>query len=316
MKKICVVGCGYVGQRFASSRLQRGDALRIVSRSIPGFLGTQPLQSAAVKTDFVQMHWCDREFSGESIDCDVLLFSVSHRVPSLSDADRYGNDHPTGLQNVVDRLRKPPQVLVYLSTTGVFETQFDGQWVEESSSKSPARPGAQNAWAGEQWVGQNAAKMPKTSSFVLRPAGIYGPDRIPNLESLRKQIPIAAVADSYLNLIHVDDLVGVINKVVDSASAGGLETYNVSDGEPVDRLTYYRYLSELIDAPAPRFVEQKTNETAVGANSVDRTSSSSIKIRSRGEGSKRISNRRLIEQIGYKFIYPSFREGLRSAIGM
>jgi hypothetical protein len=36
----------------------------------------------------------------------------------------------------------------------------------------------------------------------------------------------------------------------------------------------------------------------------------------RGAGNKRVSNRRLHDELGYRFKYPSFREGFQSSVGV
>ena len=48
---------------------------------------------------------------------------------------------------------------------------------------------------------------------TLRPAGIYGPDRVPRWEAIRDETPLQVDPESYLNLIHVDDLAETIRAV-------------------------------------------------------------------------------------------------------
>ena len=110
---------------------------------------------------------------------------------------------------------------------------------------------------------------------VLRLAGIYGPGRLPRMESLRAGEPIAADPDSWLNLIHVDDAASIVIAVADHASPGPL--YVVSDGRPVLRREWYGHLATLTGSPAPRWTAP--DPAARG-------------------GDKRVNPRRLLEEIG------------------
>ena len=99
-------------------------------------------------------------------------------------------------------LLTPDPLLLYISSTGVYG-DADGEWVDETTPCRPAREGGKACLAAEQVLAEHPLGK---RSVVLRPAGIYGPDRIIRAEALRRGEPIDAPADGYLNLIHVDDL--------------------------------------------------------------------------------------------------------------
>jgi nucleoside-diphosphate-sugar epimerase len=179
---------------------------------------------------------------------------------------------------------------IYLSTTGVFAAVQDGSWVDEGSPVGPTRPGSIAALSGENWVEQNITLAHRV---VLRPAGIYGPMRIPRWEAIRDRVPLRVDPDSYLNLIHVDDLASVIDVVANTPEFSSL--YCVSDGHGPTRREYYEMISKWMGLPSPIF---------------DLDS----KRQSRSEGNKRVNPAKLLREMPIQFRYPSYREGLPSLL--
>jgi nucleoside-diphosphate-sugar epimerase len=186
---------------------------------------------------------------------------------------------------------------VYISSTGVYG-DAEGAWVDEKTECRPAREGGLACLAAEEairkhWVGSH--------SVILRLAGIYGPGRIPRVEAIKRYEPIDAPADGFLNLIHVDDaarIVFEVERVTARRSFKSPRVYNVADGKPGIRREYYTELARLVGAPKPVFVDP-----AVGSPAAERAAAD-----------KRISNRRLCEEIGVTFQYPSYREGLAAIV--
>jgi nucleoside-diphosphate-sugar epimerase len=114
-------------------------------------------------------------------------------------------------------------------------------------------------------------------------------------------MPLKADPDSYLNLIHVADLASIVVCVSNQQTIGSL--YCVSDGQPVLRRVYYEFISQLGNWPSPVFETLETLES----NSTSNTTS-------RSDGNKRIRNDRIQFELSYPFLFPSYREGLRSLL--
>jgi len=68
----------------------------------------------------------------------------------------------------------------------------------------------------------------------------------------------------------------------------------VSDGNPVPRRAFYEELARLYRLPAPTFAAPPGHRASTD----------------RGRGSKRVSNRRLLDELGVTLAYPSYRSGL------
>jgi nucleoside-diphosphate-sugar epimerase len=277
-----IVGCGYVGERIAHRWKNRGDRVLAVTRSAARAvtwerLGWEPLV----------WNWLDPAMNlpTDLPRFDSILIAVSHAPVEGLPAEC---THTQGLDRLWASVSERGQSArwIYLSTTGVFAPVEDGSWVDEESAVGPTRPGSIAALAGEKWI---ATQITSAQRVVLRPAGIYGPTRVPRWESLREGTPLRVDPDSYLNLIHVDDLATVIDVVADAEGPSPL--YCVSDGHSPTRREYYETIAEWMhwrpptfDIPSPR--------------------------QNRSEGNKRVSPARLLREMPIQFAYPSYRQGL------
>jgi nucleoside-diphosphate-sugar epimerase len=149
---------------------------------------------------------------------------------------------------------------------------------------------------------------------ILRAAGIYGPGRIPRLDVLINNEPIAIDPESYLNLIHVVDLAGIVAAVFDGLTPHRI--YNVADGNPVRRRDYYDFIARQIGSLPPRFefankqIQIMNSPVHALAKVQSDASTSTPAARSRGEGSKRIRTDLLKESVPYSFQFPNFQAGL------
>jgi nucleoside-diphosphate-sugar epimerase len=194
--------------------------------------------------------------------------------------------------NLLAALPSSVRRFLYISTTGVYG-QPDGRWVDEDSPCEPTYEGGRIALEAESVVRGHAIGA---RTIVLRMAGLYGPGRIPRRDELIALKPLEVDADSYLNLIHVDDAAGIVVAVDDQAQPP--RTYIVSDGHPVVRREYYAEVARLLGVPLPQFRagEKPSPEAA------------------RGSTNKRINNARLTTEIGYQLHYPSYKAGLAASV--
>src|SRR5438445_18626 len=83
---------------------------------------------------------------------------------------------------------------------------------------------------GAELVLLEAAQQDKFPAVILRVAGIYGPDRGYWFKQyLKNAAQIAGKGDRILNMIHRDDVVGIIIAMLKYGRPG--ETYNATDEE-------------------------------------------------------------------------------------
>jgi nucleoside-diphosphate-sugar epimerase len=132
--------------------------------------------------------------------------------------------------------------------------------------------------------------------MILRLAGIYGPGRIPRMAALIQRRPVPARPGGHLNLIHVDDAVEAV--LAAESRVDPPRTYVLSDGHPTERRAFYIHLAQLLQVPGPEFVDPPPDEGA----------------ERRGASSKRVSNARVLAELGLTLRYPTFREGLQAIV--
>ncbi len=276
-----VVGCGYLGARVAQRWASSGDETFVLTRSPARAehlvqLGLQPLVGDVTEPGSLPA----------LPEVDTLLWSVGH--------DRQAGKlihevYVEGLRNLLQVLPAPTQRIIYISSTGVFGP-CDGSWVDESSPCRPQRAGGAACWAAEQLL-LNSPWASRT--VVLRLAGIYGPRRLPRLKQLQASEPLATNPEGLLNLIHVDDAAQAVIR----AAAAQLQLprlFLIADGHPVRRRAFYEELACLFQTPEPVFG----------------TSLEEMGERSGSGGHKRVSNTRMLAELGIVLSYPSYREGL------
>ena len=86
--------------------------------------------------------------------------------------------------------------------------------------------------------------------MILRVAGIYGPERGYLLKQyLKNEARIEGRGERILNMIHRDDLIGVIIAALKSGRAG--EIYNAVDDEPVTQFTFFEWLAGTLGKDLP-----------------------------------------------------------------
>jgi nucleoside-diphosphate-sugar epimerase len=207
----------------------------------------------------------------------------------------YGQVYREGTRNVLAWLAAGvPSKFVYTSSTSVYG-QTDGSSVKESSAVEPESETSRILVETEKLLLQ-AARERKFPAVILRVAGIYGSGRGHLFQQyLRGEVRISGIGDRIVNMIHLDDLVGIIIAALKSGRAG--EIYNAVDDEPVTQVNFFRWLSETLGKWMPPFATEAENAA-----------------RKRGLTHKKVQNRKLKMELGYQFKYPTFRQGYTAEI--
>ena len=280
--KALIIGCGYLGSKVAKIWQQRDQHVAVVTRSQDNAnhfceLGYQPIMADITDAE---------SLSKIPTDTNVVLFSVGF------DRSRYSNIRQVyvdGLKNVLDRLRGSDCHFVYISSTGVFG-DCAGQWIDETTSAEPIRPGGQACLDAEQLVIERLENY-----TILRLAGIYGPGRIPRLKAIKDQAWNELGQSGHINLIHVDDAAEIVALMVDKKILG--EMFLVSDGQPVDRQKFYEFIAD-----------------QVGTSPINWTVETKVDVSRRSAADKKVSNRKLLEHTHYRFQFPDFQSGILDAM--
>jgi nucleoside-diphosphate-sugar epimerase len=280
--RVLIVGCGYVGVPLGAELVRLGHEVFGLRRSpsaegelaaagVRPLIGdvTQPESLAKLPRDF---DW------------------VANCVAAGGDADSYREIYLQGARNLIDWLAPhPPKKFVYTSSTSVYG-QNDGSPVKETSHAEPLAETSKILVETEKIL-LAAVKERQFPAVILRVAGIYGPERGHWFKQfLKDAAQIEGDGARFFNMIHRDDLVGCIIAALKSGRVG--EIYNAADDEPVSQLHFFQWLAQAVDKPMPPAVPENPDEN-----------------RRRGVTNKRVSNRKLKMELGYRFKYPTFRQG-------
>lgn len=177
--------------------------------------------------------------------------------------------------------RQPQARKIFVSSTSVYG-QTQGEIVTEESATLPESATGKILRRAEQMALAAGA-------VVVRSSGIYGPKRGVMFEKFRRgEAVIDGDGSRWINQIHQVDLVAALTTLI--ASGKPSEIYNATDDTPVRQRDYYAWCAKFLSQPMPP------------KGRVERS-------RKRGLTNKRVSNAKL-RALGWKPVYPSFREGL------
>ncbi len=185
--------------------------------------------------------------------------------------------------------------IVYLSSVGVYGDR-GGAWVDEASPASPdSRRGLRRLAAEAQWRALGEAKGVPVD--VLRLAGIYGPGRNVLIKLRAGEARSVVKPEQVFSRIHVDDLAKIALRLIATGEQG--QIWNVADEEPAPPQDVVAFAANLLGMSPPR--EEAFESAAL-----------SPMARSFYDGNRRVSVDKLRRKLAYRWLYPTYREGLRA----
>ena len=219
--------------------------------------------------------------------------SVTHIVTSVPPSD----DGDPVLLRFKDELMSRVKTLewvAYLSTTGVYGDR-GGEWVDEESDLRPNTDrGQRRVDAEAEW--QTISGLPLE---IFRLAGIYGPGRNA-FESLKSGKAQRVIKQGQIfSRIHVEDIAGVLLASINEPNPGRI--YNMADDEPCPPQDVIAYAAELLGLPIPPDIPFEDAKLSAMAKSFY-------------ADSKRVSNARIKNELGYQLRYPNYRAGLKALL--
>ena len=285
---VLIVGCGDIGIRVARILLASGCAVAGLARSNEA---AERLRSFGVEPVMGDLDHAD-SLSGLSVGGKLLFYLAP----------------PPGGGPVDGRMRRfcaavgggpVPEKIVYMSTSGVYG-DCGGARVTEATPVNPQTSRAQRRIDAEEtltaWARSNGV-----AAVILRVTGIYGPGRLP-LARLQQGHPVLNESESPpTNRIHADDLAAVCVAAAEKGAGG--EIFNVSDGQAGTMTGYFNAIADLLGLPRPPQVSMEE------ANRVMNPMMFSYLKESR-----RMDNRKMIEQLGVELRYPDLQSGLKNIV--
>lgn len=276
-----IVGCGDVGLRVARRLREQGESVHAVVRST----GSRDALTF------------EEGIAASALDLDAELpLPAADRVFWFAPPPERGHTDPR-IRRWLAGLRQTPRRIVYISTSGVYG-DCEGRWIDETELLKPRTDRGRRRLDAELALRERAERC---AVVILRVPGIYGPGRLPTAR-LRSGLAVVREEESpYTNRIHSEDLASVALAAMERGEPGA--AYNVSDGHPTTMSDYFIRCARLLGLPEPPRVSlAEARATFTPA------------LRSFLEESKRLVNRRMIQELGVSLRYPDLDAGLPSCI--
>ena len=275
--KFLIFGCGFSGSFFAKT----------INK-----LGCTALTSSRSKSKDPNSFIFDSE-KGQ-IPNNKIFDGVTH-ILSCIPPDKNGKDPLLGsLKSKLQSLSL--EWIGYLSTTGVYGNT-KGDWVSESDEPNPFQKRSHNRLSCErEWIQSGLPVQ------IFRLPGIYGPGRS-TFEAIKSQkVRVISKKDQVFSRIHVADITNAIIYLLQNKDSLKFhQIINIADDEPCSQIEVFQYCYNLLglQMPKPRLFEDVKKELSPIAQSF-------------WMENRRVSNKLLCENLGYKLIYRNYKEGLKN----
>lgn len=184
--------------------------------------------------------------------------------------------------------------VTYLSTTGVYG-DLGGGWAMEWS---PVNPGSDRArarvLAEQQWMDATDG-----AARIVRLPGIYGPGRSPFNKLREGKAHRAVKPGQVFSRVHVDDIACGLEALLDRPDLHGI--FHLCDDLPAPPQDVTAFAADLLQMTPPPEVPFE----AAGLSPMAKSFYAEC---------KRVSNARAKAALGWRPLYPTYREGLSAVL--
>ncbi|WOK04991.1 SDR family oxidoreductase [Imperialibacter roseus] len=262
-KSVSVLGCGWLGLPLARHLLQNGFKIK-GSTTSPEKLAL--LKKTGIEPFLIQLSdGGDYSQLSDFLTSDILIVNYPPGVRK-GGAEQFRNSFGILLDSVAKSLVGK---IIYISSTSVYPNT--NEVVSEEMQLLPDSEAGKVLLDAEDRL----RKLDGKEVIILRMAGLIGHDRQPARFFAGKKG--LANGEELVNLIHRDDCVNIIHKMIEGQASG--DTFNCcSDTHPPKR-DFYTKASEVLGIVLPQFAASDVT---------------SFKI---------VSNEKLKSQLKYNFIY-------------
>ncbi|KEQ16455.1 NAD(P)-binding domain-containing protein [Endozoicomonas numazuensis] len=263
--RISIVGYGRVGLPLAERLVELGYN---VSGTVTRLEKCDALNARALKTSVLKFTPEPEGDLDAAFNADILIVTVP---PS-----RESSAHFTAImQRIADEAEgHGVQKVLLISTTSVYLQTGEVVREEDASHESDAFLGI--AWLPIEELFTGNASF---STTVVRFSGLMGRGINPGLYFAGRELK---GPDSLVNMIHVDDCVGIMTAIIEQGAWG--EVFNGSADQHPAKRDFYTQACIKSDLPAPVFISEASPYRIVNSDKVK-------------------------SQLGYRFKYPDPMKG-------
>ncbi len=246
MKKVAIVGLGWLGMPLALSLMSKGWQVTGTKTTEDG---VEAARMCGLESYLLQL---TPELECDSDDLEALL-AVDALVITLP-ARRSGEGQDfylLAVQEIVDSaLAQGIGHIIFISSTSVYG-DAEGV-VTEASPLNPVSESGRMLRELEHWLHD----LPGTSVDILRLSGLVGPERHPGRFFAGKRAPHG---NHVVNLVHLEDAVAAIELLLETRGGGRL--YNLSAPGHPTRSRFYPLMSRQLNLPTPLFSDNANGGT-------------------------------------------------------
>ncbi|MEI8178696.1 SDR family oxidoreductase [Aestuariivirga sp.] len=280
MNHILFFGLGFSAKALAERLARQGWTVSATSRSETG--------AAAIRA----MGYRGLVFDGSKPLPPEALDGVTHVVNSAPPGD---DGDPVLRQHAADFAARAQQFqwVAYLSTTGVYGDHGGGLVTEDTPLTPNTERGHKRLLAETQWL--ELWRTDGLPVMIFRLAGIYGPGRNQLLSLIDGTAKRVIKQGQIFSRIHVADIANTLQASIAHPHPG--RAYNVCDDEACPPQDVVEFGAELLGLAVPPDVPFEAAQLSPMAKSFY-------------ADSKRVSNDRIVKELGVRLSYPTYREGL------
>ena len=242
MKKVAIVGLGWLGMPLAMALTARGWQVTGSKTSPDGVDAARRCGIEAFQLVLTPEIECEADELATLMAVDALVVTLP-----ASRTVQGGEDYMQAVQNVVDTAlaHKVPRI-IFTSSSSVYGT---GSGVmKESSALQPESVAGKTLVELENWLHD----LPGTSVDIVRLAGLVGPNRHPG-RFLAGKTGLENGGHA-VNLVHLDDVVDAIVLLLQTPKGG--RVYNLCASKHPARDDFYPFVSRQLGLAAPTFVAE------------------------------------------------------------
>lgn len=266
MKKVAIVGLGWLGMPLAMSLTARGWQVTGSKTTADGVEAARMCGIQSVVLRLEPELVCDTDDLDTLMNVDALVLTLPARRSGPGETFYH-----QAVQEIVDSaLAHNIPRIIFTSSTSVYG-DIDGN-VKESTERVPVTASGRVLMELEDWL----HNLPGTQVDILRLAGLVGPNRHPGRFFAGKTAPNGQHG---VNLVHLEDVISAITLILQAPKGGHI--YNICAPSHPARSTFYPVMARQLGLEPPQFRDTS------------------------GEGQgKVIDGNRICRELGFEYQYP------------
>lgn len=258
MKKISVLGCGWLGFPLAKNLISQGNVLKGSTTSSEKLkeLVAANIQPFKIILNEDNIDGDIDSFLGES---DLLIINIPPRLRRNPNVN-----HVAEIQNLIPHIESSKiEQVVFVSSTSVFKDEYDFPKIENDSVPNSEKQNSIQLRKVEQlFRGSN-----KFKTTIIRCAGLFDEKRHPGFVLSGKTY--ISNPEAPINLVHKNDVISVISSIIKLEELP--LQINLSYPYHPTKKSYYTSFCETRNLALPKFDEtQKSKGKIINSKFVER----------------------------------------------